>query len=216
MQHQGETIHLEPKVMQVLLVLASNPGEVFTREEIRDVVWRDVFVGDDVLMRAVSEIRRVFNDDPRTPHTVQTVPKVGYRLIAPVAPIAPTLSRTSLDRSALAPIVEAESAPVASPTEPVPVFESVPGPALVAQPASAARSRWPLWLGAAILTLILLVVLGRERGRMKHPDTEQSLNYISHPLTTYPVLRFSRPSRPKAMPLRSSGRRELRMAITSM
>ena len=113
-QCQGHTFHLEPKVMQVLLVLASNPGEVFTREEIRDAVWPDVFVGDDVLMRAVSEIRRVFKDDPRTPHTVQTVPKVGYRLIAPVADVSVSSTTTLHEEIAALPASGTSLSPVPS------------------------------------------------------------------------------------------------------
>ncbi len=87
MERDGETVHLEPKVMQVLLTLASESGEVVTREHLRDAVWPDVFVGEDVLIRAISELRRAFSDDPREPHTIQTVPKVGYRLIAAVSPV---------------------------------------------------------------------------------------------------------------------------------
>jgi DNA-binding winged helix-turn-helix (wHTH) protein len=80
MERNGDTVHFEPKVMQVLLALASEPGEVVTREHLRKAVWPDVFVGEDVLIRAISELRRAFSDDPREPHTIQTIPKVGYRL----------------------------------------------------------------------------------------------------------------------------------------
>ena len=58
MERDWETVHLEPKVMQVLIALASEPGEVVTREHLRKAVWPDVFVGEDVLIRAVSELRR--------------------------------------------------------------------------------------------------------------------------------------------------------------
>ncbi len=78
------TVHLEPKVMRVLVALAAQPGEVVTRQQLRETVWQDVFVGEDVLIRAISELRRAFQDDPRSQQTIQTVPKVGYRLVAPV------------------------------------------------------------------------------------------------------------------------------------
>ena len=89
MECGGETVHLEPKVMQVLLTLASEAGEVVTREHLRNAVWPDVFVGEDVLIRAISEIRRAFSDDPRDSRVIQTVPKVGYRLIASVSQVPP-------------------------------------------------------------------------------------------------------------------------------
>lgn len=84
----GEAVHLEPKVMQVLSTLAADAGEVVTREQLRNAIWRDVFVGEDVLIRAISELRRAFADDPKNPHTIQTIPRVGYRLIAMVSEIA--------------------------------------------------------------------------------------------------------------------------------
>jgi len=78
------TVHLEPKVMQVLVALASHAGDVVSRQQLHQLVWQDVFVGEDVLVRAISELRRAFQDDPRSQHTIQTIPKVGYRLVAPV------------------------------------------------------------------------------------------------------------------------------------
>lgn len=83
-ERDGETVHLEPKVMQVLLALSSDPGEVVTREHLISTVWPGVFVGDDALIRAISELRRSFSDNTREPRIIQTVPKVGYRLIAVV------------------------------------------------------------------------------------------------------------------------------------
>jgi endo-1,4-beta-xylanase len=82
--YEEDTIHLEPKVMRVLVALARHAGDVVTRQQLRETVWQDVFVGEDVLVRAISELRRAFQDDPRAQHTIQTVPKVGYRLVVPV------------------------------------------------------------------------------------------------------------------------------------
>jgi DNA-binding winged helix-turn-helix (wHTH) protein len=76
--------HLEPKVMQVLVHLALHPNEVLAKDKLIETIWRDTFVGDDVLIRCISEIRSVFGDDPRSPFIIQTIPKVGYRLIATV------------------------------------------------------------------------------------------------------------------------------------
>jgi DNA-binding winged helix-turn-helix (wHTH) protein len=80
----GRRWHLEPKVMQVLVYLAQHPGEVLSKERLIEAIWRDTFVGDDVLVRCISEIRYVFGDDVRSPSVIQTIPKAGYRLIAPV------------------------------------------------------------------------------------------------------------------------------------
>jgi DNA-binding winged helix-turn-helix (wHTH) protein/TolB-like protein/Tfp pilus assembly protein PilF len=83
-QADGRVIRLEPKFMQVLVCLANRPGEVISKEELLRAVWLDTFVTDDVLTRAISELRRVLGDDAKRPHVIETVARTGYRIIAPV------------------------------------------------------------------------------------------------------------------------------------
>src|SRR3990167_10875077 len=73
---------LEPKSLDLLLLLAREPGRVFTREEIFAAVWPGVTVADDTLARAVSKLRKALDDDPKAPRFIETLPKRGYRLIA--------------------------------------------------------------------------------------------------------------------------------------
>src|SRR5882672_8827191 len=80
----GTSRQLEPKVMEVLVCLAHHPGETLPKEQLLKTVWADTFVSDDVLVRSISEIRRAFEDDARESKFIQTVPKRGYRLVAPV------------------------------------------------------------------------------------------------------------------------------------
>src|SRR5262245_51653123 len=75
---------IEPKIMQVLVSLAENAGQVVTKERLMRSVWANTFVSDDVLTRSISELRRVFADDAKEPQFIQTIPRIGYRLIAPV------------------------------------------------------------------------------------------------------------------------------------
>jgi TolB-like protein/DNA-binding winged helix-turn-helix (wHTH) protein len=82
----GSSVRVEPKVMGVLVCLASQPGEPVSKETILKSVWPDTFVSDDVLIRSVSELRRVFEDDAREPRFIETIPKRGYRLVAAVGP----------------------------------------------------------------------------------------------------------------------------------
>lgn len=83
---QGDSgaVRLEHKFMLVLVCLAGRPGEVISKDELIRTVWADTFVTDDVLTRAVSELRRILRDDAKQPHIIETVSKIGYRLIAPV------------------------------------------------------------------------------------------------------------------------------------
>ena len=86
MQRRDERIRLEPKVMQVLVQLASSKGEVLTKSDLIERVWQGTFVSEQVLTRCVSELRRILHEDPRDPQYIQNVPRVGYRLIVPPQP----------------------------------------------------------------------------------------------------------------------------------
>lgn len=82
--NDAESIRLEPKVMNVLAVLASADGEVVSRQALLDEVWPNQVVTDDVLTTAISTLRRHLGDDPRQSRFIETVPKRGYRLIEPI------------------------------------------------------------------------------------------------------------------------------------
>lgn len=77
--------HLEPRVMDLLVFLSARPGEVLTKEALREGVWRGRFVTQDALFVAISALRRALGDDPRAARFVATVPKRGYRWIGPPA-----------------------------------------------------------------------------------------------------------------------------------
>jgi DNA-binding winged helix-turn-helix (wHTH) protein len=70
--------------MDVLVFLMEHPGEVLSRETIIDAVWSEQFVGEAVIRRAIASLRRALGDDARNPRFIETIPKRGYRLIAPV------------------------------------------------------------------------------------------------------------------------------------
>ena len=80
---EGEA-HLEPKAMQVLALLAQHAGGVVEKQEILEDVWDGTYVSDEVLPNAIWELRKALGDDARKPRFIQTLPKKGYRLIAPV------------------------------------------------------------------------------------------------------------------------------------
>lgn len=107
----AKTTKVEPKVMQVLMFLTAHAGEVVTRDQLFDTVWAGTVVTDDVLTRSISELRKAFNDSPRQPHFIETIPKTGYRLIAPVtvdhrgdsAPQVPTTLEVALAPTSIVP-----------------------------------------------------------------------------------------------------------------
>jgi TolB-like protein/Tfp pilus assembly protein PilF len=79
-----QTIRVEPKMMQVLVLLAQHSGEVVSKEQLVQEVWRDTFVTDDVLVRCISGLRKAFGDDAARSEIIETVSKRGYRLLVPV------------------------------------------------------------------------------------------------------------------------------------
>ena len=74
---------LEPKPLSLLLVLAARPGEVIPRQDLLEAGWGEEMATDDVLSRAISELRRALGDDPRQPKFVETIRGKGYRLVVP-------------------------------------------------------------------------------------------------------------------------------------
>jgi TolB-like protein/DNA-binding winged helix-turn-helix (wHTH) protein/Tfp pilus assembly protein PilF len=86
LRRAGVLIKLSPQQLQVLQLLAENAGQLLTREEIQREVWgSDVFVDfDRNLNVCVAQIRASLNDDSDAPRFIQTIPKRGYKFIAPV------------------------------------------------------------------------------------------------------------------------------------
>jgi DNA-binding winged helix-turn-helix (wHTH) protein len=80
---EGVNVHLEPKVMEVLVCLAQHAGETLPKEKLIETVWADRFVSDDVLKRCISQLRHALEDNAREPHVIQTIHKRGYRLVGP-------------------------------------------------------------------------------------------------------------------------------------
>jgi TolB-like protein/DNA-binding winged helix-turn-helix (wHTH) protein len=81
--------------MEVLVCLASQPGEPVPKETILRAVWPETFVSDDVLIRSVSELRRSLRDDAREPKFIETIPKRGYRLVATVSSLKGSTANSS-------------------------------------------------------------------------------------------------------------------------
>ncbi len=82
-----ETRHLEPKAMDLLVFMTSNAPEVVSKNAIIDSVWEGRIISEGTLTNTIAELRRALGDDARHPHYIETIPKRGYRLVAPVEPV---------------------------------------------------------------------------------------------------------------------------------
>ena len=84
----GMRVALQPKAHDVLLLLLQRHGEVVTKGEFFQSVWPDAFVEDQSLTVQIHEIRSALGDDVKTQRYIRTVPKRGYRVVAPIREIS--------------------------------------------------------------------------------------------------------------------------------
>src|SRR6476659_9973841 len=82
----GRTVQVRAKVMDLLAYLAARAGEVIPKDRLLDDVWGSQAISESALTRTVTELRQALGDDAEQPRLLETIPKRGYRLIAPVAP----------------------------------------------------------------------------------------------------------------------------------
>lgn len=85
---KGETTRLEVRAMRLLVCLAERAGEVVSIDELLNQVWPEVVVSQDSVYQAVTSLRRVLGDDAKQPIYIETVPRLGYRMVAKVSPWA--------------------------------------------------------------------------------------------------------------------------------
>lgn len=105
---QGQPLRLQEQPFQVLVALLERHGELVSRDSLRERLWPgDTFVEfDKSLSVALAKVRAALGDDAASPRFIETIPKRGYRFIAPVAaldaaaaPIAPTAVKAVADTS---------------------------------------------------------------------------------------------------------------------
>lgn len=93
-----QEVRLEPRVMAVLVYLANHAGQVVSRTELESAVWTNMVVSYDSVTSAIQKLRKAFGDSRARPRVIETIPKKGYRLIAPLERqefIAPTVDRAT-------------------------------------------------------------------------------------------------------------------------
>src|ERR1700686_3700505 len=85
LRKHGMRIRLEEKPFRILEMLLERAGHVVTRKTLRERLWPDTYVGyEHGLNTAVNKLRDLLGDSARSPRFVETLPRLGYRFIAPV------------------------------------------------------------------------------------------------------------------------------------
>jgi TolB-like protein/DNA-binding winged helix-turn-helix (wHTH) protein/tetratricopeptide (TPR) repeat protein len=133
LRKQGLKLRVRGRPIDILLLLLARPGEVVTRDELREQLWQaDTFVDfDHGLHSAVNRLRDALGESAENPRFIETLPRRGYRFIAPVTAVTTAAKPTLVPR----PVDDAASlaVPVPVPAAP-PTAVSAPVPALEARP----------------------------------------------------------------------------------
>ena len=85
---ESADLRIEGKAMDVLVVLASQPKELVTKEQLLERVWPDVVVVEGVIKRCIAQLREALGDDAHEPRFIETIARKGYRLLVAVEPLA--------------------------------------------------------------------------------------------------------------------------------
>ena len=81
----GQPVWLTPKAVETLLVLVENRGHALTKDEMMEAIWPGTFVEEGGLARNISVLRKALGDADGDGRYIETIPKRGYRFIAPVS-----------------------------------------------------------------------------------------------------------------------------------
>ncbi len=91
-----ERINLTPKAFGVLRYLLERAGRLVTQNELLEALWPDTFVQPEVIKSHILDVRAALGDRPKNPQFIETLPRRGYRFIAPISDVS-TASTTSLE-----------------------------------------------------------------------------------------------------------------------
>jgi len=165
--NDGTTVRLTPKAFETLLVLIRNGVQVVDKDQLMKEVWPDTFVEEGSLSRNIYELRKALGDDPSEPRYIETIPKRGYRFLAPVRVSAPAVPQidpltiggeaTIIEKHTFARVVSDDvegsdllrgAKPISSATRLLPAGDVV------------GRKRKNILAAAAVAALVLTVAIG--------------------------------------------------------
>jgi TolB-like protein/DNA-binding winged helix-turn-helix (wHTH) protein/Tfp pilus assembly protein PilF len=143
LRKHGTNVRLRGQPFFILSLLLERPGEVVSRDEMRQKLWpADTFVDfEHSLNSAIKKLRSVLGDSPDNSRYIETIPRIGYRFIAPVQEVPPGLA-----------VAEVSTNPKESQAETAPPIS---------------RRRWPLWVAGG-LALVALGAVGTFAWRKAH------------------------------------------------
>jgi DNA-binding winged helix-turn-helix (wHTH) protein len=163
LRRQGLRIRLQNQPFQILAMLVQRPGDIVTREELRDRIWpAEVFVDyDKSLSKAVNKVREALGDSPDNSRFIETLARRGYRFLVPVEVV--------------------HTPKLAAPGSLSPPAQKPPAPL-----AQRRQKQWAFWSVMATLVSTMLIGVGVWMwGKQRIQGAGESA-LIAVPLTTYP------------------------------
>jgi DNA-binding winged helix-turn-helix (wHTH) protein/tetratricopeptide (TPR) repeat protein len=147
---EGKPVSLSPKSFDILLALIQSNGRLLTKDELMHQVWPDSFVEEGNLTVNISALRRVLGALPEGQQYIETVPRKGYRFVAPVTELRDGQTEAQI------PAVEERSA--------------LPKTVTVSKPVARSRRWWPL-AGLLLVSVMVLVLVSSRPAKLTDKDT---------------------------------------------
>lgn len=118
LERNGQRLPLEPRALSLLLVLVENQGRLMEKKALLEAVWKDTYVEETTLTRAIAVIRKTLGDNSRAPRFIETIPTRGYRFIAPVEIRQPDVAPVEpLQQSSISPDSSPDASQIAAAPE---------------------------------------------------------------------------------------------------
>jgi TolB-like protein/DNA-binding winged helix-turn-helix (wHTH) protein len=143
--------------MRLLVCLAEHAGEVVSIDALLDQVWAGVFVSQDSVYQAVASLRRLLGDDSKQPTYIETVPRLGYRLVAEVSPWADP------------PVTPTSNSAASNSEHPTPTASSAPAP------GGRLRAGFMIAIGAALCLALALAFLFQGKTPNNNPPAAPAI-----------------------------------------
>jgi len=130
LRKSGIRLKIQDRPFQILAILLEQPGQMVTREQLQRRLWaEDTFVDfEHGLNTAINKLRQVLSDEADNPRFIETLPKRGYRFIAPVSGASLTAPTEPMPAMQAIPQIETEAAKESRFTQAVPVAAAPPVP----------------------------------------------------------------------------------------
>ncbi len=159
---KGVVVKLRPQLVDVLLCLARRPGAIVLKDEILAEVWPGQYIAESGLSRCIAELRQLLQDDVQRPRVIETIPKRGYRLVAPVVWLRPEAAIEAPPGQAETAMAAGAAAAAAVPPESTTVEAGT-------KRAGARRARTRAVVATAVVAVVLVaavVMLTRSRTKV--------------------------------------------------